>query len=101
MVGRIAGGHRSPPRKGSFTQSLKSRISQVTTLDDPVASISVFPIPSVAPQYYLMGYKPYNLTLAQQFPWFGTLRLRGEAAERDVQIALAKLAAAQLDTVAA
>ena len=48
-----------------------------------------------------MGYNPYNLTLAQQFPWFGTLRLRGEVAERDVQVALAELAAAQLDTVAA
>lgn len=82
-------------------QSLKHRIPQVTTLDDPVASNVVFPIPSVAPQYSLMGYNPYNLTLAQQFPWFGTLRLRGEAAEKDVQVALAELAAAQLDTVAA
>ena len=82
-------------------QSLKHRIPQVTALDDPVASNVVFPIPSVAPQYFLMGYNPYNLTLAQQFPWFGTLRLRGEAAERDVQVALAELAAAQLDSVAA
>ncbi len=82
-------------------RSLKYRIPQVTTLDDPVASNSIFPIPSVAPQYSLMGYNPYNLTLAQQFPWFGTLRLRGEAAERDVQVALAELAAAQLDAVAA
>ena len=82
-------------------QSLEQRIPQVTTLDDPVASNAVFPIPSVAPQYFLMGYNPYNLTLAQQFPWFGTLRLRGEAAQRDVQVALAELAAAQLDTVAA
>jgi outer membrane protein, heavy metal efflux system len=82
-------------------QSLKHRIPQVTTLDDPVASNAIFPIPSVAPQYSLMGYNPYNLTLAQQFPWFGTLRLRGEAAEKDVQVALAELAAAQLDTVAA
>jgi outer membrane protein, heavy metal efflux system len=81
-------------------QSLKHRIPQVTALEDPVASNTVFPIPSVAPQYYLMGYNPYNLTLAQQFPWFGTLKLRGEAAEKDVQIALAELAAAQLDTVA-
>jgi outer membrane protein, heavy metal efflux system len=81
-------------------QSLKHRIPQVTALDDPVASNTVFPIPSVAPQYFLMGYNPYNLTLAQQFPWFGTLRLRGEVAEREVQIALAELAAAQLDTVA-
>jgi outer membrane protein TolC len=82
-------------------QSLKHRIPQVTSLDDPVASNAIFPIPSVAPQYFLMGYNPYNLTLAQQFPWFGTLRLRGEVAARDVQVALAELAAAQLDTVAA
>jgi outer membrane protein TolC len=82
-------------------EALRHRIPQVTALDDPVASNTVFPIPSVAPQYSLMGYNPYNLTLAQQFPWFGTLRLRGETAERDVQVALAELAAAQLDTVAA
>ena len=82
-------------------ESLKYRIPQVTTLDDPVASNTIFPIPSVAPQYSLMGYNPYNLTLAQQFPWFGTLRLRGEVAERDVVVAVAELAAAQLDSVAA
>jgi outer membrane protein, heavy metal efflux system len=82
-------------------QSLKYRLPQVTALDDPVASNVVFPIPSVAPQYSLMGYNPYNLTLAQQFPWFGTLKLRGKAAERDVQVALAEFAAAQLDSVAA
>src|SRR5204863_2595251 len=77
------------------------RIPQVTMLDDPVAANTIFPIPSVAPQYSLMGYNPYNVTLAQQFPWFGTLRLRGEAAEKDVQVALAELAAAQLDAVSA
>jgi cobalt-zinc-cadmium efflux system outer membrane protein len=82
-------------------QSLRYRIPQVTTLDDPVASNTVFPIPSVAPQYSLMGYNPYNITLAQQFPWFGTLRLRGQVAEKDVQVALAELAAAQLDAIAA
>ena len=82
-------------------QSLRYRIPQVTVLDDPVVSNTIFPIPSVAPQYSLMGYNPYNMTLAQQFPWYGTLRLRGEAAEQDVKVALAELAAAQLDTVAA
>jgi outer membrane protein TolC len=81
-------------------KALRHRIPQVTALDDPVATNVVYPIPSVAPQYFLMGYNPYQLTLAQQFPWFGTLRLRGEAAEHDVQVALAELAAAQLDTVA-
>ena len=82
-------------------QSLKYRIPQVTALEDPVAANTIFPIPGVAPQYSLMGYNPYNFTIAQQFPWFGTLRLRGEAADRDVRVALAELAAAQLDAVAA
>ena len=91
---------RSRPPTTTSSRS-KHRIPQVTALDDPVASNTIFPIPSVAPQYSLMGYNPYNLTLAQQFPWFGTLRLRGEVADRDVQVALAELAAAQLDAVAA
>lgn len=80
--------------------ALKSRIPQVTALDDPTVSNTIYPIPSVAPQYSLMGYNPYNMMLAQQFPWFGTLRLRGEAAEKDVIVALAELCAAQLDAVA-
>lgn len=82
-------------------QAMRHRIPQVTALEDPMASNTIYPIPSVAPQYSLMGYNPYVLMLTQQFPWFGTLRLRGEAAERDVQVALAELATAQLDTVAA
>ncbi|MFO0909518.1 MAG: TolC family protein, partial [Isosphaeraceae bacterium] len=81
--------------------ALQQRLPQVTSLDDPVVSNSIFPIPSVAPQYSLMGYMPYGALLAQQFPWFGTLRLRGEAASADAAVALQELAAAQLDTVAA
>jgi outer membrane protein TolC len=81
--------------------ALKYRIPQVTSLDDPVISNTIFPIPSVAPQFFLMGYMPYDALLAQQFPWFGTLRLRGQAAEEDVKVALMELAAAQLDVVAA
>jgi outer membrane protein TolC len=81
--------------------AMQARIPQVTALDDPVASNTIYPIPSVAPQYSLMGYNPYNLLLAQQFPWCGTLRLRGEAAAQDVNVALAELCAAELDTVAA
>ncbi len=82
-------------------QALHERIPQVTALDDPVVSNTIYPIPAVAPQYSLMGYNPYNLMIAQQFPWFGTLRLRGAAAEQDVKVALAELCAAELDTVAA
>lgn len=81
-------------------QALQFRIPQVTSLDDPVLSNTIFPIPSVAPQYSLMGYMPYSFLLAQQFPWCGTLSLRGKAAEQDVKVALFELAAAQLDVVA-
>ena len=81
--------------------ALKHRIPQVTALEDPVVSNSIFPIPAVAPQYSLMGYMPYGGLLAQQFPWFGTLKLRGQVAEKDVEVALFELAAAQLDAVAA
>ncbi len=101
LIGRALSENRTVQAAMHNVLSLKERIPQVSALDDPVASNAVFPIPSVAPQYALMGYNPYNVTLAQQFPWFGTLRLRGEAAERDVRVALAELAAAQLDTVAA
>ena len=81
--------------------AMQARIPQVTALDDPVVSNTIYPIPSVAPQYSLMGYNPYNLMIAQQFPWCGTLRLRGEAAAQDVKVALAELCAAELDAVAA
>jgi outer membrane protein TolC len=80
--------------------ALEHRIPQVTTLDDPVVSNTIFPIPAVAPQFSLMGYMPYDMLLAQQFPWFGTLRLRGQVAEEDVKVAIMELAAVQLDTVA-
>lgn len=80
-------------------EALKHRIPQVTSLDDPIVSNTIYPIPAVAPQYALMGYMPYSVLLAQQFPWFGTLRLRGQAAAQDVQIAIFELCATQLDVV--
>ncbi len=80
--------------------ALKHRIPQVTALDDPVVSNTIYPSNSNGLQT-AAGYLPWNLLIAQQFPWFGTLRLRGAAASDDVQVALAELAAAQLDVVEA
>src|SRR5690606_37853870 len=80
--------------------ALKYRIPQVTALDDPVVSNTIFPSPDNGLQT-ADGFMPWNLLIAQQFPWFGTLQLRGEAAGLDVQVALAELAAAELDTVEA
>jgi outer membrane protein TolC len=80
-------------------ESLRQRLPQVTALEDPIVSNTVYPIPDVAPQYSLMGYMPYSVLLAQQFPWFGTLGLRGAGAAHDVGVAVFELAAAELDVV--
>lgn len=80
--------------------AMRHRVPQVTALEDPMVQNVIWPIPSHAPQYSLMGYMPYDLMITQQFPWFGTLRLRGQVAEQDVRMALARLAAAQLEVVA-
>lgn len=81
-------------------QAMKHRIPQATALDDPMVLNNIWPFPRNAPQYALMGYGPYDVMITQQFPWFGTLRLRGEVAEQDVKAALSELVAAQLEVVA-
>lgn len=80
--------------------ALRYRIPQVTALDDPVVSNTYYPSPTNGFQTP-DGFMPWNLLIAQQFPWFGTLALRGLAAEQDVQVAVAELCAAQLDVVEA
>ncbi|AMV38107.1 TolC family protein [Planctomyces sp. SH-PL62] len=80
--------------------AMKERIPQVTALEDPMVENTIWPFPMNGPQYSLMGYNPYQMIISQQFPWFGTLRLRGEAAEQEVKVALMELAAAQLEVVA-
>ena len=79
--------------------AMKSRIPQVTALDDPVFQSSIWPFPKNPPQY-TTGYTPYEQTITQEFPWFGTLALRGQAAEQEVRIALFELAPRQLETIA-
>ena len=73
-------GRSRPP--GYNVWSLQHRIPQVTALDDPVALEHDLPDPERRAAVFADGLQPYNLMLAQQFPWCGTLRLRGEAAER-------------------
>jgi outer membrane protein TolC len=79
--------------------AMKERVPQVTALEDPMVENTIWPSPMNGPQYSLMGYGPYSLMISQQFPWFGTLRLRGAIATKDVEVALAELCAAQLDVV--
>lgn len=80
-------------------QALKARIPQETALDDPMVQNTIWPFPSNGPQYSLMGYMPYELMISQQFPWFGTLKLRGQAAEQEAKAAFYELLAAQLEVV--
>ena len=73
-------------------------IPQVTALNDPVLSDTFFPIDGNSPQT-AAGRAPNMLTLSQKFPWLDKLRVRGEVAEQDAQIALSELAAAQLKVI--
>ncbi len=79
--------------------AMRHRIPQETALEDPMVQNTIWPFPKNAPQYSLMGYMPYELMITQQFPWFGTLKLRGQAAEQEVKAASYELLAAQLDVV--
>ena len=81
-------------------EAFRERIAQVTSLEDPMVSNTIWPFPSNGPQGSLIGYMPYETMVTQQFPWLGTLKLRGQAAEAEVQMAVAKLIAAELDVVA-
>lgn len=78
----------------------QARVPQAESLVDPMVETTIWPFPKNAPQYSLMGYMPYEMMISQQFPWVGTLRLRGEAARHEVNVAAAALVAAQLDVVA-
>ncbi len=79
-------------------QSMQDRIPQAVALVDPTVQNSVYPVPSYAVQT-ATGYVPNGLLIEQQFPWFGTLRLRGLVADKEVEIALFDLAAAELAVV--
>lgn len=73
-------------------------IPQVTSLDDPTLSNTFQPFHNNSVQT-AAGRGPNTLTLAQKFPWFGKLHVRGEVAEADSQIALTKLVQAQLKVI--
>ena len=62
------------------------RIPQATSLDDPKLSFT----------YFLQSdTKDYGLGLMQEFPWFGTLRARGDMAAAEAEAALQRLYAAR------
>ena len=78
--------------------AMRDRIPQALALSDPMVQNTFYPSPSNGLQT-ASGYVPYGLLIQQQFPWFGTLQLRGQVADREVRIAIQELAAAELTVV--
>ena len=72
-----------------------NEVPRVTALPDPTLDNTLWPITANSPQT-ANGRMVNSLTVSQRFPWFGKLRLRGQVAERDAQIALTELAETEL-----
>lgn len=70
-------------------------IPQVVSLDDPMLTDTFQPIDDHSVQT-AAGRAPNTLMLSQKFPWFGKLETRGQIAQQDVQIAMSRLAQAEL-----
>jgi outer membrane protein TolC len=100
LIGRALEANRGVQAARWRVMAMKARVPQVTALEDPMVQNGVWPFPMNGPQYALMGYMPYELMISQQFPWLGTLRLRGVVAMEEARVALLELAAAQLDVAA-
>jgi outer membrane protein, heavy metal efflux system len=73
-------------------------VPQVTSLPDPFLTDVGWPSANQDVQT-AAGRVTSSLVLAQQFPWFGKLRLRGEVAKLETKIALTQLAETQLKVI--
>ncbi len=72
-------------------QATLRRIPQVTTLEDPMFTYS---------QFFQSDQKRFGLSIEQKFPWFGTLRARGDKALAEADAALARFYAARNQIIA-
>ncbi len=73
-------------------------IPQVTALDDPILTETFQPITSNSVQT-AAGRGVNALTVSQRFPWLSKLRVRGEVAEQETQMAITRLAQSELKVV--
>jgi cobalt-zinc-cadmium efflux system outer membrane protein len=88
------------PLPALIVKTHQAVIPQVTALPDPTLSNTVWPSSSNSFQT-AAGRQANSLTLAQQFPWFGKLRLRGAVAAAEARIALTQAAETQLKVIEA
>ncbi|MFW6164323.1 MAG: TolC family protein, partial [Planctomycetota bacterium] len=73
-------------------QAALERVPQVTALPEPMFSYAYY-IEEVETR---VGPQRHRVMVKQMFPWFGTLRLRGEVAEAEAEAAYERLEAARL-----
>lgn len=89
----LEAGDRHPMLKALHEEWLAAleRIPQATALEDPMFGFT----------YFLQSDdNRYRAMLAQSFPWFGTLKIRGDKARLDAEAALERLYASRNDVFA-
>ena len=74
------------------------RVPQAASLKDPMLSVSGWPFYPYVPQT-AAGRVTAEAMVSQEVPWFGKLRADSEAAEAEVNMARAQLAAAELEVI--
>lgn len=84
--------------KRNRVEAAAQRVPQAASLRDPTATVSGYPFSSYALQT-ANGRLTTNVAAAQEVPWFGKLETRARAAEAEVNVARAELAAAELEVI--
>jgi cobalt-zinc-cadmium efflux system outer membrane protein len=76
-------------------EAAAERVPQAASLQDPMLGVTAFP----APVQTATGQQQLGLSASQQFPWFGKLATKADAAEAETNVARAQLAAAELELI--
>ncbi|MBI2478341.1 MAG: TolC family protein [Planctomycetia bacterium] len=74
------------------------RVPQAASLKDPMLSVSGWPFYPNVPQT-AAGRVTAEAMVSQEVPWFGKLRAQSDAAEAEVNMARAQLAAVELEVI--
>lgn len=74
------------------------RVPQAASLKDPMVDVSGWPFYPNVPQT-ASGRMTADLMVSQEVPWFGKLGTKAAAAEEEVNVARARLAAVELQTI--
>jgi outer membrane protein TolC len=84
--------------KRNRVEAAAQRVPQAASLRDPVVAASGFPFFPYVLQT-AGGRMTANVAASQEVPWFGKLRTKADAAEAEVNMARADLAAAELEVI--